>query len=74
MYSKFVTLLGNLRMTVTGRFYTQNFLKVQYIIIQAILSQNTLKKLQLLIKIYFVPVRLLTVKNNSVTSGKRQDT
>ena len=33
-----------LRMSTTRRSYTQNFFKVQYIIIQAILSRKSMKK------------------------------
>ena len=32
-------------MSATGRSYTQNFFKVQYIIIQAILSRKSTKKI-----------------------------
>ena len=32
------------RMSATGRSYTQNFFKVKYIIIQAILSRKSIKK------------------------------
>ena len=39
------THLLHLRMSVTGRSYTQNVLKVQYIIIQAILSRKLMKKI-----------------------------
>ena len=33
-----------LRMTATGRSYTQNFFKVQYIIIQAVLRRKFMEK------------------------------
>ena len=33
-----------LRMSATGRSYTQNFLKVHYIIIKAILGRKSMKK------------------------------
>ena len=33
-----------LRMSATGRYYTQNFSTVQYIIIQAMLSRKSMKK------------------------------
>ena len=52
-------------MSATGRSYTQNFLKVQYIIIQAILSRKSMKNLQLPMKKYSISLTLLTVKNNS---------
>ena len=32
-----------LRISATGRSYTQNFLKVQYVIIQAIFSRKSMK-------------------------------
>ena len=48
---------------MTGRSYTQNFFKVQYIIIQAILGRKLMKKnLRLPMK---KSIRLLTVENNS---------
>ena len=53
------------RMSATGRSYTQIFSKVQYIIIQVILSRKSMKNLQLPTKKYSVSIRLLTVKNNS---------
>ena len=34
-----------LRMSATGKSYTQNFFKVQYIIIEAILSRKSMKKI-----------------------------
>ena len=37
--------LGHLRMSATGRSYTQNFSKVLHIIIQAILSRKSMKKI-----------------------------
>ena len=50
-------------MSATGRSYTQNFFKVQYIIIQAILSRKWMKKFAVTDEKY--SIRLLTVKNNS---------
>ena len=47
-------------MSATGRSYTRKFFKVQYIIIQAILSPNSMKK-------FSVSIRLLTVKENNYT-------
>ena len=51
-------------MSATGRSYTQKFLKVQYIIIQAILSRNMMKKFTFMDENfkYSVSIRLLTVK------------
>ena len=54
-------------MSATERFYTQIFFKVHHAIIQAILSRESMKKLQLPIKKSSVSVRLLTVKYNSHT-------
>ena len=54
-----------LRMSVTGRSYTQNFFKLQCIIIQAILSRKSIKSLLLPMKKYSVSFRLLTVKNSN---------
>ena len=34
----------SLRMSATGRSYTQNFFKIQYTIIQAIFSRKSMKK------------------------------
>ena len=52
-------------MSATGRSDTHNFLKVQYIIIQAILGRKSMKNLQLPMKIYCISIRLLTVKNSN---------
>ena len=49
---------------VTGRSYTQIFLKVQYIIIQAILSRKSTKKFAVTDEKYS---RLLTVENRTST-------
>ena len=55
-----------LRMSATGRSYTQNFLKVHYIIIQAILGQKFMKKFYSLpMRKYSVSIRLLTIEDNS---------
>ena len=59
-----------LRMSVTGRSYTQKFFKVQYIIIQAILSRKSMH-LQLRMKKYPVSIRLLTVKQNNSHANMR---
>ena len=59
-----------LRMSAKGRSYTQNFLKVQYIIIQAILDRKLMKKFTVTDEKYSVSIRLLTVKNNSHTDLK----
>ena len=61
-HRKFYRLQLSLRMSSTGRSHTQNFLKVQYIIIQAVLSRRLVKKLQLPMKKYSMYIRLLTVK------------
>ena len=47
-----------LRVSATGRSYIQHFFKVQYIIIQAILSRKSMKK-------YSLSIKLLIVKNKS---------
>ena len=55
-------------MSATGRSYTRNVFKVQYIIIQAILGRKSKKKnVQLPMKKYSVSVRPLTIKNFSHT-------
>ena len=46
--------------------YTQNFFKIQCIIIQAILSRKSMKKfVGVTVEKYSVSIRLLTVKSNS---------
>ena len=55
----------SLSMSATGRSYAQNFFKVQYIIIQAILSRKSMKKFAVTDEKYSVSMRVLTVKNNS---------
>ena len=62
MYNR---IFFNLRMSATGRSYTQNFFKVQYIIIQAILSRKSMKKLAVTDEKYSMSSRLLTLKNSS---------
>ena len=57
----------SLRMSATGRSYTQNFSKVQYIIIQAIFGRKSMKKFTVTDEKYSVSTRLLTVKNNNHT-------
>ena len=52
------------RMSATGRSRTQNFFKVQYIIIQAIFSRKSMKKIIATDEKYSVSVRLLTMKDN----------
>ena len=50
-----------------GRSYTHNILKVQYIVIQAILGRKLMKKFTVTDEKYSVSIRFLTVKNNSHT-------
>ena len=53
-------------MSATGRSYTPNFLKVQYIIIQAILSRKSMKKItnEKMFRVY----KAFTVKDNIHTN------
>ena len=52
-------------MSATGRSNTQNFFKVHYIIIQAILSRKSMEKFAVTDEKYSMSIRLLTVKSNS---------
>ena len=52
-------------MSATGRFYTQNFLKVQHIIIQAILGRKLLKKFTVTDEKIFRVYKAFDRKNNS---------
>ena len=52
-------------MSETGRSYTQNFFKVQYTIIQAMLSRKSTKKFAVTDEKHSMSVKLLTVKNYS---------
>ena len=58
------TEFNQLRMFMTGRSYTQNFFKVQYVIIQGILGRQSIKKFTVPMKKYSMSVRLLTVKQS----------
>ena len=51
-------------MSATGRSYIQHFLKVQRIIIQAMISRESMKKIMVTDDKNFVSIRLLTVKDN----------
>ena len=60
-----ISVRSTLRMSATGRSYTQNFFKVQYIIIQAILGRKSMKKFIVTNeKIFCVYKRLLMLKDN----------
>ena len=52
-------------MSGTRRSYTQTFLKVEYIIIKAILGRKLMKNLRSPMKKYSLSIRVLTEKNNS---------
>ena len=56
-----------LRMSPTGRSYTHIFFKVQYIIIQAILSRKSMKKITVTNEKIFGVYKALDRKNNSHT-------
>ena len=58
-------MLRRLRMSATGRSYTQNFFEVQYIIIQAILSRKSTKTFAVTDEKYSVSMTLLTIKDDS---------
>ena len=58
-------MLRRLRMSATGRSYTQNFFEVQYIIIQAILSRKSTKTFAVTDEKYSVSITLLTIKDDS---------
>ena len=66
LFSVSTTLL--LRMSSIGRSYLQTFLKFQYIIIQAILSRKSMKKVTVTDEKPFVFTRLLTIKHTSGTN------
>ena len=55
-------------MSAIGRSYTQNFLKVEYIVIEAILSRKSMKKIIVTDEKYSVSIRLLIVKYNNHTN------
>ena len=55
----------SLRMSAIGKPYTQNFLKVQHISMQAILGRKLMKKITVTDEKYSLSIRLLTIKNNS---------
>ena len=69
--------IKELRMSATGRSYTQIFFKVQYIIIQAILGWKSMKNFAVTDEIYIYIYRyidiygLLTVKDNDFCTGYR---
>ena len=52
-------------MSTTERSYTNDFFKVQYIINQAILSRESMKKFAVTDEKISVSIKLLTVKSNS---------
>ena len=68
-----MTLLG-FKDVYDRKILHTEFFKVQYIIIQAILGQKSMKKLWLLMKKYSVSRRLLTVKDNSHTDLRTSHT
>ena len=52
-------------MSATGRSYTQNFFKVQYVIIQAILSRKSMKNFAVTNEKIFRVYKSFDLKNNS---------
>ena len=58
-------MLRRLRTFATGRSYTHNFLKVQYIIIQAILSRKLIKTFAITDERMFHVFKAFDCKNNS---------
>ena len=65
VYNVDVCTVGPLRMFATGRSYTQIFFKVQYIIIQAILSQKWMKKFTVTDEKIFCDYKAFDCKNTS---------
>ena len=59
-----------LRMSETGRSYTQNFLKVQYVVIQAILRRKSMKKFIVTDEKYSDEYSDISMKNFIVTDEK----